>query len=80
VVATISVELAVPVRVDTRVALTFQGLTGLAEVALTGGAADATLVVADRGGPPTLYADPSAGADRIAPPFDRCSPQNQFKW
>jgi phospholipid/cholesterol/gamma-HCH transport system substrate-binding protein len=25
--------------------------------------ADATLVVADRGGPPTLYADPSAGAD-----------------
>jgi phospholipid/cholesterol/gamma-HCH transport system substrate-binding protein len=63
VVATISVERAVPVRVDTRVALAFQGLTGLAEVALTGGAADATLVVADRGGPPTLYADPSAGAD-----------------
>jgi phospholipid/cholesterol/gamma-HCH transport system substrate-binding protein len=34
-----------------------------AEVALTGGAADAALVVADSGGPPTLYADPGAGAD-----------------
>ena len=32
VVATISVERAVPVRSDTKVALTYQGLTGLAEV------------------------------------------------
>jgi phospholipid/cholesterol/gamma-HCH transport system substrate-binding protein len=63
VVATISVDRAVPVRADTRVALAFQGLTGLAEVALTGGAADAALLVADGGAPPTLYADPSAGAD-----------------
>ena len=56
VVATISVERAVPVRADTKVALTYQGLTGLAEVALTGGAPDAALLVADSGGPPTLYA------------------------
>ena len=56
VVATISVERAVPVRADTKVALTYQGLTGLAEVALTGGAPDAALVVADSGGPSTLYA------------------------
>jgi hypothetical protein len=33
VVATISVERAMPVRADTKVALTYQGLTGLAEVA-----------------------------------------------
>ena len=63
VVATISVERALPVRADTKVALTYQGLTGLAEVALTGGAPDAALVVADNGGPPTLYAQAAAGAD-----------------
>jgi phospholipid/cholesterol/gamma-HCH transport system substrate-binding protein len=61
VVATISVERAVPVRADTKVALTYQGLTGLAEVALTGGAPDAALLVADSGGPSTLYAQAAAG-------------------
>ena len=63
VVATISVERAVPVRADTKVALTYQGLTGLAEVALTGGAPDAALLVTDSGGPSTLYAQAAAGAD-----------------
>ena len=63
VVATISVDRAVPVRADTRVALAFQGLTGLAEVALTGGAADAALLASDDGTPPTLYAAAGAGAD-----------------
>ena len=63
VVATISVERAVPVRADTKVALTYQGLTGLAEVALTGGAPDAALLAADSGGPSTLYAQAAAGAD-----------------
>ena len=63
VVATISVDRAAPVRADTKVALAFQGLTGLAEVALTGGAADAALLAADGGAPPTLYADAGAGAD-----------------
>jgi hypothetical protein len=61
--ATISIDHAVPVRADTRVALAFQGLTGLAEVSLTGGAADAAPLVADHGAPPTLYAGASAGAD-----------------
>jgi phospholipid/cholesterol/gamma-HCH transport system substrate-binding protein len=63
VVTTISVERAVPVRADTKVALTYQGLTGRAELALTGGAPDGALVVADSGGPPTLYAEAAAGAD-----------------
>jgi phospholipid/cholesterol/gamma-HCH transport system substrate-binding protein len=63
VVATISVDRASPVRADTRVALAFQGLTGLAEVALTGGAADAALLASDDGTPPTLYAAAGAGAD-----------------
>ena len=58
VVATISVERAVPVRADTKVALTYQG-----GVALTGGAPDAALVDAHSGGPSTLYAQAAAGAD-----------------
>ncbi len=64
VTALISLEGAVPVRADTKVSLQFQGLTGLAEVSLSGGSADAAAVVADGGGGlPTLYADPSAEAD-----------------
>jgi phospholipid/cholesterol/gamma-HCH transport system substrate-binding protein len=61
--ALISLDRAVPMRADTKVALEFQGLTGLAEVALTGGSADAALIVADGGGPPTIFATPGAGAD-----------------
>ncbi len=61
--ASISVDRAVPVRADTKVTLDFQGLTGLAEVSLNGGAADAALIAANDGRPPTIYADPNAGAD-----------------
>lgn len=61
--ALIALDRAVPVRADTKVSLDFQGLTGLAEISLTGGAADAALVVADGGGLPTIYADPNASAD-----------------
>ncbi len=41
VVALFKLERAVPVRADTKAGLAFQGLTGLAEVSLTGGSADA---------------------------------------
>jgi phospholipid/cholesterol/gamma-HCH transport system substrate-binding protein len=61
--ASISLDRAVPVRTDTKVTLDFRGLTGLAEVSLTGGSADAALLAAGDGGLPTIYADPSAGAD-----------------
>jgi phospholipid/cholesterol/gamma-HCH transport system substrate-binding protein len=63
VVATIAIDRAVPMRDDTKVALQFQGLTGLAEVSLTGGAADAAPLVADGGQPPTIVADANASAD-----------------
>jgi phospholipid/cholesterol/gamma-HCH transport system substrate-binding protein len=63
VLATIAVDRDVPVRADTKVGLEFQGLTGLASVALSGGAADAAMLVADNGEPPTLHADPAASAD-----------------
>jgi phospholipid/cholesterol/gamma-HCH transport system substrate-binding protein len=61
--ALIALDRAVPVRADTKVSLDFQGLTGLAEIALTGGAPDAAPVLAEGGGPPTIYADPNASAD-----------------
>ncbi len=61
--ALIALDRVVPVRADTKVSLAFQGLTGLAEVSLTGGTADAAPVTADAGHLPTLYADRNAGAD-----------------
>jgi phospholipid/cholesterol/gamma-HCH transport system substrate-binding protein len=61
--ALISLDRTVPVRTDTKVTLQFQGLTGLAEISLAGGSPDAAVLVADSGGPPTLYAEHNAGAD-----------------
>jgi phospholipid/cholesterol/gamma-HCH transport system substrate-binding protein len=63
VVALLKLDRTVPMRADTKVGLSFQGLTGLAEVSLTGGSADAAPLVAQAGEPPTLYADASATAD-----------------
>lgn len=63
VTALLKLDRAVPVRADTKAGLAFQGLTGLAEVALTGGSADAGPLVAQASEPPTLYADASATAD-----------------
>jgi phospholipid/cholesterol/gamma-HCH transport system substrate-binding protein len=63
VVALVTLEGSVPMRADTKVGLRFQGLTGLAEVSLTGGAADAAPIAAQGVEPPTLYADAGATAD-----------------
>jgi phospholipid/cholesterol/gamma-HCH transport system substrate-binding protein len=63
VVATVKLDRIVPVRADTKVGLAFQGLTGLAQIALTGGAPDATPLSASSGTVPTLYADAAASAD-----------------
>lgn len=63
VVALLRLQSIVPVRADTKAGLAFQGLTGLAEVSLTGGSAKAGPLNAEDGEPPTLYADASATAD-----------------
>ena len=60
VVATIAVAPATPVRADTKAGIDFQGLTGVAIVTLSGGDAKAPALVAARGEPPTLNADPMA--------------------
>jgi phospholipid/cholesterol/gamma-HCH transport system substrate-binding protein len=56
VYAMIDIDRRTPVKTDTRARLEFQGLTGVASVALSGGSADAAEV---DGNPPTLQADRS---------------------
>lgn len=63
VVALTMIENSAPVRKDTVVGLEFQGLTGVAAIALKGGDADAPPVPADEDGTPVLTADPTALQD-----------------
>ena len=60
--AVISLDRGIPVRADSKVKLEFQGLTGIAQIALSGGAPDAPRL-ASAAGVPTIYADPNASAD-----------------
>jgi phospholipid/cholesterol/gamma-HCH transport system substrate-binding protein len=57
VVAFVMLDNSAPIRKDTVVGLEFQGLTGLAAISLTGGAAAAPPVPLDADGVPTLAAD-----------------------
>jgi phospholipid/cholesterol/gamma-HCH transport system substrate-binding protein len=57
VVALVTVDNSAPIRKDTVVGLEFQGLTGVAAISLTGGAAAAPPVPLDEDGVPTLTAD-----------------------
>jgi phospholipid/cholesterol/gamma-HCH transport system substrate-binding protein len=57
VVAFVMVDNSAPIRKDTIVGLEFQGLTGVAAISLTGGAAAAPPVPLDEDGVPTLTAD-----------------------
>src|SRR4051794_4811833 len=57
IVALTRVENSAPIRKDTVVGLEFQGLTGIAAISLTGGAAAAAPPPLDLDGIPTLHAD-----------------------
>jgi phospholipid/cholesterol/gamma-HCH transport system substrate-binding protein len=57
IVALVTLDNSAPVRKDTVVGLEFQGLTGVAAIALTGGAPAAPPVPLDEDGVPTLTAD-----------------------
>lgn len=57
VVALTMVDKSAPIRKDTVVGMEFQGLTGVAAISLTGGAAAAPPVPLDADGIPTLTAD-----------------------
>ena len=63
VLATILVDKNAPIREDTRVGLEFQGLTGIAAVALSGGTASKPPLAGTKDNPPVLTADRSATQD-----------------
>lgn len=68
VVAIVEISSSTPVRTDTRVALEYQGLTGVASVAMTGGSPDATMLAAPKKGEraPRLVAEPTPDAFQAA--------------
>ncbi len=63
VVAIIAIDKSVAVRKDTEVGLEFQGLTGIASVALKGGSPASPALVGDKDNPPLLTAAPGAAQD-----------------
>jgi phospholipid/cholesterol/gamma-HCH transport system substrate-binding protein len=63
VVVTIAVTADTPVRADTKIGLVFGGLTGVPEVALTGGTPDSPLPQSANGEPPLLVAESAAAQD-----------------
>jgi phospholipid/cholesterol/gamma-HCH transport system substrate-binding protein len=63
VIATLSVDNSVKVRKDTQIGLEFQGLTGIASVALTGGSPAAEALEGSKENPPLLEAPPGATQD-----------------
>ncbi|MET0428649.1 MAG: MlaD family protein, partial [Microvirga sp.] len=66
VFAIIQVDKSTPIRSDTRARLESQGLTGVAQIALTGGEPDAPPLTAGPGQPmPTIFADRSDFQDLL---------------
>jgi phospholipid/cholesterol/gamma-HCH transport system substrate-binding protein len=63
VIVTVTVNADTPVKADTQVGLVFNGLTGIAEVALTGGTPGAAAPQASDGGPPLLVASEGTNVD-----------------
>jgi phospholipid/cholesterol/gamma-HCH transport system substrate-binding protein len=63
VIALAMVDNSAPIRKDTTAGLEFQGLTGIAAIALTGGSVEAPPVPLDEDGVPVLTADPNALQD-----------------
>jgi len=63
VIATISVDKTVAIRSDTEIALEFQGLTGIASIALKGVGTDKPILLGSKENPPVLVAPPNATAD-----------------
>lgn len=66
VVAIVQVDNSTPIRTDTRARLEYQGLTGVATIALSGGEPNSPQLVAGPGQPlPTIFADRSDFQDLI---------------
>jgi phospholipid/cholesterol/gamma-HCH transport system substrate-binding protein len=63
VLAYVEIDVKAPIRTDTAVGLDFQGLTGIASIAMTGGSKEAPPFVTTFSEPPMLLADASASQD-----------------
>jgi phospholipid/cholesterol/gamma-HCH transport system substrate-binding protein len=63
VLAYVEVDVRAPIRTDTQVGLDFQGLTGIASIAMTGGSKGAPPFITTFSEPPMLLADASASQD-----------------
>lgn len=63
VIATIAVDKGVAIRPDTQIGMEFQGLTGIAALALKGGSPALQPLVGDKNNPPLLTAPPGATSD-----------------
>jgi phospholipid/cholesterol/gamma-HCH transport system substrate-binding protein len=61
VTASIAVDPATPIRADTQVDISFQGLTGSPAIALKGGSVTAPRLTPQNGQPPVLVAGPGVG-------------------
>ena len=84
ITATISVDPSTPVRADTKVGISFQGLTGATAISLTGGAPDAPKLTGDNGNPPAPRCrrrrrpqPDGVGAGHAAPPRHHPRPECQ---
>ena len=73
VIATVSVDKTVAIRPDVQIGLEFQGLTGIASIALKGGSVDEPALVGSKDNPPALTAPPNATADITRPRARRCA-------
>ncbi len=65
IMASIAVDAQTPIRADTTVTLSFQGLTGVASIVLEGGASNAPPLPAQPGKPPLLVASVAASQDTM---------------
>lgn len=63
VVATVSIDKSVAVRPDTQIGMEFQGLTGIASLALKGGSPSLPAIVGSKENPPLMVAPPGATQD-----------------
>lgn len=61
IMISISIDPATPVRTDTQIDVTFQGLTGAPAISLKGGSASAPRLTPQDGQPPMLIAGPDVG-------------------
>ena len=66
VFAAVRIDGSTPITVDTKVGLEYQGLTGIAAIALKGGAGATKRIVGDNAQPPLLIGDPSLSQDAVA--------------